>query len=157
MSYICIFPQLWTACSHWELRPWTVVVSTPACLHKHCPSHRPHPHPSLYWPGCQHQVYLDLYRYPSLGKWDSSAVPRVSYSLPLGPQEQEEVYDHLFMHDVFMLQVIALWSIWEQGLLELVGSCNHLWYAKGATKIAKCAWALDQSVALWGSESAIRG
>ena len=31
------------------------------------------------------------------------------------------------------------------------------WYAKGATKIAERAWALDQSVALWGSESAIRG
>ena len=31
------------------------------------------------------------------------------------------------------------------------------WYAKGATKIAKRARALDQSVALWGSESAIRG
>ena len=31
------------------------------------------------------------------------------------------------------------------------------WYAKGATKIAKRAQALDQSVALWGSESAIRG
>ena len=29
--------------------------------------------------------------------------------------------------------------------------------AKGATKIAKRVWALDQSVALWGSESAIRG
>ena len=31
------------------------------------------------------------------------------------------------------------------------------WYAKGATKIAKRAQALDQSVALWGSESAIQG
>ena len=31
------------------------------------------------------------------------------------------------------------------------------WYVKGVTKITKCAWALDQSVALWGSESAIRG
>ena len=31
------------------------------------------------------------------------------------------------------------------------------WYAKGATKIAKHAQALDQSIALWGSESAIQG
>ena len=31
------------------------------------------------------------------------------------------------------------------------------WCAKGVTKIAKCAWVLDQSVALWGSESAIWG
>ena len=31
------------------------------------------------------------------------------------------------------------------------------WYAKGATKIAKCARVLDQSIALWGSESAIQG
>ena len=31
------------------------------------------------------------------------------------------------------------------------------WYAKGATKIAKCTRVLDQSVALWGSESAIWG
>ena len=31
------------------------------------------------------------------------------------------------------------------------------WYAKGVTKITKCAQALDQSVALWGSESAIQG
>ena len=31
------------------------------------------------------------------------------------------------------------------------------WYAKGATKIAKRTRALDQSVALWGSESAIQG
>ena len=31
------------------------------------------------------------------------------------------------------------------------------WYAKGTTKIAKHAWALDQSVALWGSESVIWG
>ena len=36
-------------------------------------------------------------------------------------------------------------------------STNARWYAKGATKIAKHMWALDQSVALWGSESAIRG
>ena len=31
------------------------------------------------------------------------------------------------------------------------------WYAKGMTKIAKCMQVLDQSVALWGSESAIWG
>ena len=31
------------------------------------------------------------------------------------------------------------------------------WYAKGVTKIANRVWALDQSVALWGSESAIQG
>ena len=125
MSYVHVFPQLWAACSHWELQPWTIIVSTPAHLHKHHLSHWPRPHPSLHWPGCQHQVYLDPYGYPSLGKRDSGAVPRVSYSLPLGPQEQEEVYDHLFMHNAFLLQVIALWSTREQGLLELVGSCNH--------------------------------
>ena len=34
---------------------------------------------------------------------------------------------------------------------------RYRWYAKGATKTTKRAWALDQSVALWGSESAIRG
>ena len=33
----------------------------------------------------------------------------------------------------------------------------HRWYAKGATKIAKRVQALDQSIALWGSESAIWG
>ena len=31
------------------------------------------------------------------------------------------------------------------------------WYAKGATKITKRVQALDQSIALWGSESAIWG
>ena len=42
--------------------------------------------------------------------------------------------------------------------LSGIGGMKHEhWYAKGATKIAKHARALDQSVALWGSESAIRG
>ena len=34
---------------------------------------------------------------------------------------------------------------------------RNCWYAKGATKITKCTQALDQSIALWGSESAIWG
>ena len=46
-------------------------------------------------------------------------------------------------------------------MLFAVGDIAHgyetRWYAKGATKIAKRARALDQSVALWGSESAIWG
>ena len=48
------------------------------------------------------------------------------------------------------------WLKYSLGRLHV----DHLlerWYAKGATKITKHAQALDQSVALWGSESAIRG
>ena len=37
------------------------------------------------------------------------------------------------------------------------GHCSVSAIVKGATKIAKCMWMLDQSVALWGSESAIQG
>ena len=36
-------------------------------------------------------------------------------------------------------------------------SAQGRWYAKGVTKIAKHMQVLDQSVALWGSESAIWG
>ena len=42
-------------------------------------------------------------------------------------------------------------------IIILQGLCIQCWYAKGATKIAKCVQALDQSVALWGSESVIWG
>ena len=45
----------------------------------------------------------------------------------------------------------------RQHLIEPAAIYMQWWYAKGATKIAKRAQALDQSVALWGSESAIRG
>ena len=42
--------------------------------------------------------------------------------------------------------------------LHMTMSCgSQRWYAKGVTKITKRARALDQSVALWGSESAIWG
>ena len=44
----------------------------------------------------------------------------------------------------------------DAGVYEQSNS-SYRWYAKGMTKIAKRARALDQSVALWGSESAIRG
>ena len=48
-------------------------------------------------------------------------------------------------------------KIHQNDVVEWVCQVECRWYAKGATKIAKHVRALDQSVALWGSESAIRG
>ena len=44
----------------------------------------------------------------------------------------------------------------DAGVYEQSNS-SYRWYAKGVTKIAKRVQALDQSVALRGSESAISG
>ena len=54
------------------------------------------------------------------------------------------------------LVLVWIWRLFRQAWWN-VALGNMRWYAKGATKIAKHARALDQSVALWGSESAIRG
>ena len=46
----------------------------------------------------------------------------------------------------------------QQGQNKQVHTRTEIhWYAKGTTKITKCTHVLDQSVALWGSESAIQG
>ena len=65
----------------------------------------------------------------------------------------------------YMRLPIAFWDNQQISLADLTLPLNrnclleltYRWYAKGMTKIAKHAQVLDQSVALWGSESAIRG
>ena len=69
-------------------------------------------------------------------------------------------------HDLYHIWTVCFWEWRAESLIsallaifpiEFLHNAQWWWYAKGMTKIAKCAWALDQSVALWGSESVIWG
>ena len=69
--------------------------------------------------------------------------------------QENSVFEDLLVSGVNMYVWLA--SLGRNEAMYWASPKNARWYAKGATKIAKRAWALDQSVALWGSESVIQG